>query len=155
MPHFFDALAQSQIDLYTGDPRGAYERADAALRALRRALLLRVQFVRVKMHELRARTALAAIRAGHGSNAMERRLERDIARVAGEGAPWASGLVELLRASRGEGSFARAASSLKASGMALHEAVARFRAGEPDAREWLERQGVRAPERLVAMLSPR
>ncbi len=158
MPHFFDALAQSQIDLYTGDARGAYERADAALRALRRALLLRVQFVRVKMHELRARTAVAAMRAGHRSPAMERRLERDIARIAGEGAPWASALAELLRASLGRGSFRLAASSLAASGMALHEAVARFRAGDSEARaearEWLERQGVKAPTRLVAMLSP-
>jgi hypothetical protein len=150
MPHFFDALAQAQIDLYLGDARGAFERADDAFVELRRALLLRVQFVRVKMLELRARTALAAGR--------RRAFERDLAALESEDAPWAGALALHLRACDGRASFVASARVFDGVGMAGHAAVAHARSGsEKDlahARTWFEREGIREPDRLVSMLSP-
>ena len=141
MPTFFDVLAQAQIDLYEGKDADALERTEVAFRALHRAMLLRVQFVRVKMLELRARAALAC---GH-----VRAMERDVAALAKEDAPWANALGALVAASSTDG-FAAVARTFDSLGMKLHAAVARFRAGEIDAI-----QGVDEPVRFATMLSPR
>ena len=56
-----DALwAAVQIELYRGDGQAAWNLIDQSWPALRRSLLLRVQFIRTSMNFLRARAALAA-----------------------------------------------------------------------------------------------
>ena len=56
-----DALwAAVQIELYRGDGMAAWNLIDQSWPALRRSLLLRVQFIRTSMNFLRARAALAA-----------------------------------------------------------------------------------------------
>src|SRR5262249_7322642 len=56
-----DALwAAVQIALYRGDGAAAWALLDRSWPALRRSLLLRVQFIRTSMHFLRGRAALAA-----------------------------------------------------------------------------------------------
>ena len=56
-----DALwAAVQIELYRGDGKAAWNLIDQSWPALRRSLLLRVQFIRTSMNFLRARAALAA-----------------------------------------------------------------------------------------------
>ena len=56
-----DALwAGVQIDLFCGAGQSAWNLVHQAWPALRRSLLLRVQFIRTSMHFLRARAALAA-----------------------------------------------------------------------------------------------
>ncbi|MBS2014401.1 MAG: AAA family ATPase [Deltaproteobacteria bacterium] len=170
MPHFFDVLAQAQIDLYEGATTRAVARAETGSSALRRALLFRVQFVRAKMTELRARTILAAMLASSSRSRldarMQRRFEEELRDLLDEGAPWTTALAELLhgaaRAARdGEdaarASFLRATDSCEAAGMALHAAIGRYRSGprgKEEAIAWLEEQGVRAPSKLVTMLSP-
>lgn len=176
MPHFFDVLAQAQIDLYEDDAARAVDRTEKAFSALRRAMLLRVQFVRVKMRELRARTMIAAATAS-GAHPTARSLsafDREVAELRTENAPWASALADLLRAAglaaledpHAVAAFERAVAALDDVGLALHAAVARVRlgavhgAGAAAMREaeagtaWLLGQGVRAPARFVAMLSP-
>ena len=166
MPHFFDVLAQAQIDLYEGSAVRAAARTEKASSALRRAMLLRVQFVRVKTIELRARTSLAvAVGAPRAGARALQAVDREIAALRDERAPWADALANLLhaggRAARGDpdarDAFYEAACSFDGVGMALHAAVARARAGGATAREglsWLRDRGVAKPERLVAMLSP-
>ncbi len=174
---FFDVLAQAQIDLYEGTATRAAARTEKAYSALRRAMLLRVQFVRVETIELRARTTLAvavgAAAAGAGSrNGRHRASARALAEVQrgtdalrAEDAPWAAALAGLLDAgalaAREDApmpaAFVSAARAFDGVGMALHAAVARARAGGSDGIEgisWLRSQGVVAPDRLVAMLSP-
>ncbi|MBX3225257.1 MAG: AAA family ATPase [Labilithrix sp.] len=165
--HFYDLLAQVQIDLYAGDARAAHTRADDGFRALRRAMLLRVQFVRVKMTELRARAALARSLDTKSARAdLLAAFDRDVSALLEEGAPWATALAELALASReaAYGSpdeatrrFERAAATADRAGMKLHAAIARHRAGgeaRAQASTWLRGQGVSAPERFVATLSP-
>jgi len=172
MPHFFDVLAQAQIDLYEGAATRAAARAETGSAALRRALLFRVQFVRAKMTELRGRTILAAVLASPSSSArLDARalksFEEELRSLHDEGSAWTTALAELLhaaaRAARdGEtaarAAFLRAGESCDSAGMALHAAVARYRSGPTgmaEATAWLEDQGVGAPEKLVHMLSPR
>jgi eukaryotic-like serine/threonine-protein kinase len=166
MPHFFDVLAQAQIDLYEGSSALAAARTERAFSALRRALLLRVQFVRVKTIELRGRTALAvAVRSPRPPARALQGVEREIRALRGEHAGWADALADLLHGGalaaredpRAPAAFALAARAFDGVGMALHAAVARARAdgsAEKEGHLWLRTQGVARPERLVAMLSP-
>ena len=63
-----DALwAAVQIELYRGNGMAAWGLIDRSWPALRRSLLLRVQFIRTSMHFLRARAALAAAVSVRGS----------------------------------------------------------------------------------------
>ena len=172
MPHFFDVLAQAQIDLYEGAATRAAARAETGSAALRRALLFRVQFVRAKMTELRARTILAALLASPSHSARVdaralRSFEEELRSLHDEGSSWTRALAELLHAAARAGrdgesaaraAFLRAGESCESAGMALHAAVARYRSGptgSAEATAWLEDQGVVAPEKLVQMLSPR
>lgn len=171
MPHFFDVLAQAQIDLYEGAATRAAARTESASSALRRALLFRVQFVRAKMTELRARTLLAAVLASPSrSSRLDAKalksFELELRSLQDEGAVWTTALAELLHAaaraardgeSGGRAAFMRASESCEGAGMALHAAVARYRSGPTGMEEalaWFEAEGVVAPEKLVAMLSP-
>lgn len=164
MPHFFDVLAQAQIDLYEGAPAAAHARVSRAFATLRRAMLLRVQFVRIKMLELRARTALArAIAEPESASDLLRRFEEDVAALARERAPWADALADLLCAARAHAhgeleaarrAFEDVATAFERCGMDLHAAVARRRAELPGAESWFTREAVVDPGRLVAVLSP-
>ena len=165
MPHFFDALAQTQIDMYEGAVVHAAARAERAWSALRRAMLLRVQFVRVKMRDVRARAMLAVAAAGRATPRSLAAFDREVAELRDEHAPWADALAALLHAGglsarsdpRARAAFLTAAGAFDRADMALHAAVAKVRAGgdeAEEANEWLSTQGVVAPGRLVAMLSP-
>jgi hypothetical protein len=164
---FFDVLARAQIHLYGGDARGAYVSADDGYRALRRSMLLRVQFVRVKMTELRARCALAlSLDDAEARQMLLAVFDRDVAALQSEDAPWASALAELALATReaaygsadeAERRFARAAAAADGVGMKLHAAIARVRGGGAEgvrADAWLQEQGVGTPARFVGTLSP-
>src|SRR5262249_7699167 len=81
-----------QISLYGGDGTSACALPRRAWPALRRSLLLRVQFTRTSMHFLRARAALAAaVNLGSSSPAEARSLmsvaDRDAHRLEQEGMP--------------------------------------------------------------------
>lgn len=167
LARFYDTLAEVQIDLYAGDTRAAHARADDALRVLRRAMLLRAQFVRVKMTELRARAALArSLDERSARDELLAAFDRDVGALLEEDAPWAAALAELALASREAAygapdaatrRFERAASAADRAGMKLHAAIARHRAGgapREEAAAWLRAQGVSAPARFVAALSP-
>src|SRR5262249_36576806 len=61
-PHYFDFIAQTQVELYTGEGEAAWERVEATWPKLVRALFLRMQFFRIEARFLRARAALACAR---------------------------------------------------------------------------------------------
>ena len=174
LPHFLDVLAQAQIDLYEGKAHAAYARIEERYPRLERAMLLRVQFIRIKMLELRARAALALAVKGDDEERHLAQASRAARAIEREGAPWAMPLAKLVRGSalarRGELEQARlawqaAAREAESEEMALHAACARWRAAEVDARagaaesfaharNWLLEQGVADPARLVEMLAP-
>jgi serine/threonine protein kinase len=173
LPHFLDVLARTQIELYEARAVDAYERIHAWWPPLKRAMLLRVQFIRIKLLEVRARAALAvAARTGSPEALAEAgRLAKDLDR---ERAPWADAYASLTRAGvaccEGERTSAvlqlqRAESEFEGAEMALHAAVARRRRGEivggaegdaavRDAEAYLSAQGVKEPARFMWMLAP-
>jgi eukaryotic-like serine/threonine-protein kinase len=89
-------LAAANIDLYVGDARAAQRRIDATWDQLDRIGCLRLQQLRVELALLRARTQLAL----KGSDPEQQRAAREHASaMLKEGAPWASALGYLIRAS--------------------------------------------------------
>src|SRR6185295_7098451 len=61
LPHLLDVLARAQIDLYEGNAAESRERIVTWWPTLKKAMLLRVQFLRIKLLEVRARAALAVV----------------------------------------------------------------------------------------------
>ncbi len=172
--HFWQLLAETQIDLYVGDVAAADARLAAARRPLDASLLLRVQLTRIEMTSLRGRVALAGARAG-GADRLDRlaTAERAAEQIAEEQMAWALPLSELLRAGvascrgRLEQAAAHAAKArrdalahdmrLVAEAASYVEGLARGAEGEPAvqaAAEWLHAAGVEQPRRMVRMLAP-
>jgi hypothetical protein len=173
LPHFLDVLAQAQIDLYEGHPRAAYARVCDKWEALSKAFLLRVQFIRIKMLELRGRAAIAV---GVASNSMEhlREAVKCASDIESEGTKWGAPLAKVLRAAviAAAGDPGQAADLLQAAEleflgerMALHVAIARWRRSELAAEEeskllrasatsWMQDQAIADMERMAQTIAP-
>ncbi len=59
LQHYYDLLAESNIDLYVGDNASAYDRVTTQWKALAKSMLLRIQIVRIEAYHLRGRCCLA------------------------------------------------------------------------------------------------
>jgi serine/threonine protein kinase len=167
-------LAQTQIDLYLGQPTVAWARLAQAWPALRSSQLLRVQLFLAEALYLRARAAIAAARRGHDVPAMLRRADRDARRIAREKMPWCVSFDPLLRAGiaavQGNSEtaahlLAKSVAGFEAAKMRLFAAAARRRLGETiggdegagfiqEADSFMRRQSIRSPERMTNMLVP-
>ncbi len=175
LPHFLDLLAQAQIDLYEGRAESAYARVADRGAALESAMLLRVQFVRIKMLDLRARVAIALARLRvDRADELLREASVSVRAIEQEGARWATPLARLMRAGiascRGEREKAialllHAEAEFTAEGMALHLAATQWRRSELSrgsegerarqlSRAWMDAQSVHDPKSLVRMLAP-
>jgi hypothetical protein len=178
--HYFEVVARVHIDLYEGRGAAAWERITEAWPKLEASLVLRLQHIRIELHHLRARAALAAAAASpaaSSSSVIQKRLEAaldDAKQIAGEDAPWAPPLATLIRAGAAavEGDEAAAASALLVGGegcadlgMALHAAAARLfraaltggpggRADEEEALVWMREHGIKSPRLMAAILIP-
>jgi hypothetical protein len=161
--HWYALQSLAQIDLYTGDTAGTLQRVNAALPAVRKSMLLRVQHTRIKARWLRARCALAS-----GEPAIATREARAL---DGENAPWASALASLVRAGARActGDRAGAIESLRLAvqrletcEMALYAAVARDRLAlltndgdlRATAHAWMRERGIVDPARVTQMFAP-
>ncbi len=175
LPHFLDVLAQAQIDLYEGSGRAAYARVRDSWEALEKVFLLRVQFIRIKMIELRGRAALAvAVASADDREAFLRETERCAAEIESERSPWETPLATLLRAgvsaTRGDAaaaqeSLADAEEGFVAGEMALYAAACRWRRAErleggeaaslrASVMTWMREQEIADPARLVGTIAP-
>lgn len=166
LQHYEGLYAEATIDLYCGDGASAYERIVAAWPKLRGSQLLRLQQLHLEVLYLRGRAAIAA---GHPKEA------RSVAaRMRREGMAWADPLAELLLAGAdaSEGALQNAAQRLEGlvpaldlRDMHLYAAAARARLGAtrggPGGADAVHRahaamaaQGIRRPERMVALFAP-
>ena len=173
-----DALwAAVQIELYRGDGAAAWGLIDRSWPALRRSLLLRVQFIRTSMHFLRARAALAAAVAVRRSRPAEARsllavAHRDARRLDRERMPCPTAYARLIRGalaavggdpSRAVPRLTEAVACFEAVDMRLCAAAARRRLGEflggtrgreeiDRADRWMSDQKIKNPASLVSMI---
>ena len=159
--------AEVEALLYEGDAAGGRALLHERWAALKGSMLLHPQMLRVFALDLRGRCALAG-----GGAADLSHVTRDARRIGRERLSWTRVLAALLEAGihakRGDRAAALAAYRTGAeladrAEMALHAAVARVRVGEllggadrdaVSALAWMREQGVRRPDRLVALLAP-
>ncbi|MBI4509940.1 MAG: protein kinase [Deltaproteobacteria bacterium] len=174
--HYYALTWRVAADLYAGDHGAAISAMADSWPALRRSLLLRVQFIRCVVSDLQGRVAIAAATRATGSArkhllADANRIARHIAK---ERMPWCEPLGILIRAGVAAvgGDLESAAAHLRlaakgfdAAEMALHAAAARYRLGEhlggdegralvTQAHSWMTEQGIQEPERMTALLAP-
>jgi hypothetical protein len=172
-----DALwAVVQIALYRGDGALAWNLLEQSWLALRRSLLLRVQFIRTSMNFLRARAALAAAVSLLRSQparirpllAVARRAARQLDR---ECMPCPSAYARLIRGAvtaidgdttRAAALLTEAVAGFEAVDMRLCAAATRLRLGElqggPSGQEevdratrWMANEKIKNPNRMAAM----
>ncbi len=169
--HWNEMASNALLDLYTGDAAGARRRVEEGWVPMSKSLLTRVQIVRFEVHELQARTALAA---AQGSERYLKIAEHHTAKLGKEGMAWTDAIATLRRggicAARKDTDGAvrelrAAVASCDASALGLHAASARVRLGEQLGGDEgaalrdaglaaLRAEDVRNPERLVALFAP-
>ncbi len=166
-------MAHTYVDLYAGDFAAAWERWQRSWADVLGSHFLYVQVLRVFVHELRARTALAVAARSAAPRPLLRAAEAGARRIERERLPWALPLAQRLRAGlaalRGDRAAAadlleRAAAGFEVAEMRLFAAATRRRLADfrgPDgaglvvaADAWMAGQGVRNPARLAAALTP-
>ena len=164
--HVLALQGTSEIDLYEGDGRGAWQRVVAAWPELERSLLLRIQHTKVFTLDVRARAAIAA-----GDRDALDDAERCAKQMLAEKLPWAEGLAHARLAgvagARGQREeahalLARAADELEAQAVGLPALTARLRLAaiegktieQAPAWQALRDQGIARPERWMATFQP-
>ncbi|HEY2514439.1 MAG TPA: hypothetical protein VGI39_26425, partial [Polyangiaceae bacterium] len=174
--HYFCLLGRSQLALYGGTPETVHAEFVRNWKALERSLLLRVQTLRIGLHDAHSRACLAILAAGKGESAGVTRAtaEKEIRALERERTPWALGYAQIGRAGLDalDGNRERAILRLEAAekdheerGMVLVAAAVRRRRGElvggaegaelvRTSEERLRSHGVSAPARFTTMLLP-
>jgi len=172
--HNDQAWGMAQIELYAGRGGAAWDLITWNWPALSRSLLLRVQFIRVAMWQLRARCALAAAEGSIEHEPLLQTVAADARRLESAATPWSQASARLVRAAlawnRGDDVVAadlltEAAGRFDAIPMALCAAAARRRLGVliggdrgaelvTAADTWMRGQEVRDPVRMTEVYAP-
>ena len=172
--HYNCLLAQTHIELYIGNGVAAYELVERQWRELERALLLRIQVLRIEAFFLKARTILSA--AGTDRRFLHRLpvAEKLADRISREKMPWSDGFVPLIRsgianlrsnARQAAGFLTQAEQKFKAADMQYFALAARRQLGllsgsaeggrlVAEADAWMTEQGIRNPARFTNMWAP-
>jgi serine/threonine protein kinase/tetratricopeptide (TPR) repeat protein len=173
--HFYELLARANIALYRGAPAEAWALSTAGAEAFEKALLLRLQSVRITTLHIRARAALAlAVADASRGPELIASAERDARAIRAERMPWAAPLACLLLGAcarlRGDAAnalalIAEARTGFDQEGMRAFEAASlraiaglhRQRADGPEATaasQWASANAVAEPDLFFSMLAP-
>ncbi len=167
--HFWRLYAELNYDLYEDRPEQARARLAAARPALKKSRILAMQFYDALLSATEAAIELRILAARAGSSA---HVTAIAARVGAMGRPYTSGLSKMIegrlaqlerRDGAARGALLEAGAHFDACGMALHRAAVASRVGEIDgergraaieaARAVAEAEGIRRPDRWLAMIT--
>jgi serine/threonine protein kinase len=168
----FDSLIY--LYLYRGDLSKAWELLCTIWPEYAQSMLLRIQVIRIDMHEMRARTALAMAERALDPETYLRQAEQDARRLERERQEWAIAHAHYTRAGiaacREDAVSAVRELNLAVEGyekaeMLLRAQILRYRQGEilsdPKTRElrdlaeqWIRKQGIVSPARWAGMYAP-
>ena len=160
--------------LYRGDVSNASGAHRRIWRAYSRSMLLQVKMIRIDLHELRGRTALAMAEKAVDQSDFLRQARDDARSLEREGQRWALAHAHYLRAGIAacEGDAIRAIREMilavedyDLAEMPLRAQILRFRLGEilsdektrvlrDKAEQWIRDQGIVAPARWAGMYAP-
>jgi hypothetical protein len=168
----FEALIH--VDLYRGDLTRAQARLQALWPDYSCAQLYRIQTVRIRMLELRARTAVAIAEKSSQPAPLLRQAKGDARRLRREGQSWALAHSLYIRAAIAAcreqtpvaiDELTRAAAAYDAAEMPLHARIIRYRLGEvltgnearilrEESETGMREQGIASPVRWAGMYAP-
>ncbi|MBX7222078.1 MAG: protein kinase [Blastocatellia bacterium] len=175
--HFFYLAAQIEIELYAGNGQRAWEQLSVRWKEFSKSLLFRVQTLLIEFHYLHARSGLSAWATETDpakKHLYVKEAERDAIRIEKERMEWCRGIPEVIRAGIAltQGQPSRAIELLEAAeihfqaaDMKLHATAAQYRRGQllggsagqvllERAQDWMQRQEIENPKRMVDMLVP-
>jgi hypothetical protein len=174
--HYYEMVALTQADLYSGEGARAHERILARWRAFRGSLLHTVQMLGTMALQLRARSAIAAAGAAKDDRkgTLLASAERDARAIERRDVAWATPMSKLLLAgaawrrtdaTRAAALLREALQGFEAADMALYAAAANRclgtviggeagKARVREAEEWMAAGMVKDSARLTAMLAP-
>jgi hypothetical protein len=173
LQHYTSLVALAQIELYTGDFEVAWKHIEGQLKPLEKSMLLRLQVLRIDAMQIRGRLALAS---AVGKQREERlQIAASVAnQIARENIGYAHPYAKLIQAGvahrRGDDAasvtlLAQAGEEFAAADMNVFAVAARHRLGEliggdrgrelvADATEWMSRQEIKNPARLMNLMAP-
>lgn len=174
LQHVAAIFTRAHIQMYRGNGLAALDHVQSQWPALRRALQLQTQIVRIMFLDLRARAALEAATRARSSGRLLRRAERDARRMKRERTHWGDAFAASILAGTAatRGRHAKAVEHLRSAigkldeiGYVLRGAAARMRAGallggsEGDTLVEAGRAAMRAeevvdPDRMAALYVP-
>jgi eukaryotic-like serine/threonine-protein kinase len=160
--------------LYRGDISNAWVRLGAIWPEYSRSMLLRIQMIRIHMHELRGRTALAMAERTLDPSLYIRQAKIDARQLEREGQDWARAHAHYLRSGiaaceedsvRAIRELTLAVETYDRARMPLRAQILRFRLGEiqsdeqtralrEQAEQWIRSQGIVSPARWAGMYAP-
>lgn len=163
-----------EVDLYLGRADAAWERVRATWPEYTRSMLLRIQFIRIQMLELRGRSALAVAEQEGPRRIALLSAQQDAGRLEREGQAWATAHAHYIRAgiaachedaTRAIHHLQLASTRYDAADMPLHGRVMQYRLGEilggeegrkqiAEAVAWMRSKSIARPERWVATYAP-
>lgn len=162
--HYHYLTSRVNVELYRGDAAAAREVLENARAPLARSVLKRIQIARITLGELEARTLLAGTGRASAAQRYIDALRREQTAYGEALALKLEGVAAGLEGRRGEAHslLTRAGRQFEACGMRLHAQVTHCGCGllEEDAarieaaHDWMKAQGIRNPERFVAMHLP-
>jgi serine/threonine protein kinase len=171
--HFYEMWSSVHIELYVGDAEEAARQLERRLPAYEKSFIPRLQGSRIRTWILRARCGLALARQGVRAEEHLAAVEGIVEKIEREGMAWADAHAVMLRGCvarmrRDEAGakvkLRQAIGALEAADMKLEAQVARWCLGKvtggaegermkSDAWGWMEREGVKRPEKLSGMIS--
>jgi hypothetical protein len=174
--HWQIMRSEAEIEIYAGEGPRAYERLQKEERALKRSMLLNVQFIRCLTAFVRGRAAVASVDAKDSAKRSTRLAEarRLALALEKEKMVWTAPLASLVAAAakNAEGQRAealalleKAATEADAARMSLYAAAARYQRGsalggvegtelQRAAEEVMRAQEIKAPARFATMYVP-
>jgi tetratricopeptide (TPR) repeat protein len=172
--HFYARYARIITAMYRGDISAAWHLANNNWGPMAKAFLFRVQMLRILTNEVRARCALSAAAVMSDAKPYIRISELNARRLAREGVTWAKAHAHLISAGvaafrqdqrGGEMHLNAAIDAFTEADMPIFAAACRWRLGEligdsqgiaavDETKSWMLKQGIRNPERMMALLAP-
>ncbi len=173
MQHYQALFARTQIDLYAGAPKDAWNRIEGGWSTVKRSLFLRIRSIGIEGTHLRARAAIAYAATLETSEraaplAIARRVAKSLEK---DGLPWALGFAAAITAAIAElegrreaalHALGQAEAHFASASMALYVAAARHRRGSltddaelvTTSERTMRTQGIARPDKLVRMMLP-
>jgi hypothetical protein len=174
--HWQSMLWETEVELYVGDGRAAWDRVQRDAHGIRHSHMFSVQLIAILTHFVRGRSAVASSATLVGTDREARLAEarREHQNLQKTRMPWACALSEMLAASiasatgdpvGAQAALRRAIDACRSSEMTLHGCSARRQLGVllggdngalavELADEAMKSLGVRVPERYAEMLLP-